>query len=233
MERDNWELEEDSARKTRRGGFEALLVLHDDKDRSIKEQARVLVVPVQELEQVILHLRDLPRGEGEEAVKMDKTMESLRSVRATLVQRLEVLQVAKEFGWAGVDTHFGKLDSGIRPELRTAVEKSIRKSGGVVGNRHYHSVKRRASSYPPRRGNWDQWGGPYSQPPPAMGHQQQHQHQQPPPPPDQQWQQPGTSYGYKQPRRAPSAPPASAPRSSGPCFTCGVEGHYSKACPKK
>ena len=155
MDRDNWEVEEDSARAARRASFSALLVLPDEKDRSIKEQARVLVQPVQDLEQSILHLRTLPRGDEAAGVLMDKTMESLRAVRATLIQRLEVLEVAKEYGWDGVDTYFGKLDSGIRGELRTAVEKAIRKGGGAMGQRAA-AAKRRPYSFPSRRPPWDQ-----------------------------------------------------------------------------
>ena len=70
--RDDWELELEAAKKLRHTGFDALLILPDEKDRAIKEQARASVPVVQDLEEALLYLRARPRGEGDDGVAWDK-----------------------------------------------------------------------------------------------------------------------------------------------------------------
>ena len=71
-------MEEDGVRRTRHRGLEALLLLPEEKDRSIKEQARSLVEPVTDLEGLILQFSRLTQGEAMDKETWDQSMETMR-----------------------------------------------------------------------------------------------------------------------------------------------------------
>ena len=107
-DRDDWEEETPEARRIRRGSFDSLLHLPDEQ-KSVREQAKLLVANTRELEELILENKALPPPEGDGAeeaiIQADRRLERMRVVNAGLMDRLELIQAGHDLGWDVVQVY--------------------------------------------------------------------------------------------------------------------------------
>ena len=133
--RDLWEKETAYKKSARRSAYLVVVNSNDEKDKTIKEQAKSLHLPLLEIEENIVFLKGLPQPKEKKArEKLVKRLEGNRRARHKLHERLHELCVAQKYGWKVVTRFQNDRLEGEEKEVQRAVERVRRdddkRSGG-------------------------------------------------------------------------------------------------------
>ena len=238
--RDAWESESAFQRNARKAEYLVVVKSQEDKDKSIKQQAKSLHEPLEETELTIEYLKEQPEPkEKKEKDKLVQRIEGLRRRRKRLHEWLYELCIAQKHGWKVVTTYQHDKLEGEAKEVQKVVEK-VRKEEEAEGKKGSAAKRARSDNREPKashprrgpRGNsyagefggYGGYGGQWSGPQPMYHH-----------PP---WYRP--TYGGGSAPAAPG-PPAATATSSGPtasgaprtCFQSRKEGHVARFCPER